>query len=295
MRVAHITDVHWMVRPTWDGLRGKRWLGTANLFLRGRRHHFTDEVQQALVDHVLGLRPDLVIVTGDLTAQALPEEFAKAKRFLTPVLEAIPTFIIPGNHDVYTATAAREKRICRYFGDWMGLCDHGLPHLTVGDTLVAGLDPTRPGVLSSGLLPIDQLEQLEHLLASEEAQRHFVFLAIHYPLLDRYGHVYDNVNHGLVNAQNVIDVLRRSPHPVGAILHGHVHHGFTVDLSLDRKRRVPLFNPGSSGYAYLPHERRAAAMNLYTVSADRLEKVERFLYDGAVFTPEPGGAYATGR
>ena len=110
-RIAHVTDIHWMVQPPLARLPGKRLIGSANLYLRGRRSHFCENVQSELMRHVLRLKPDALLISGDLTAQALPAEFEKAKRELQPVLEAIPTFLINGNHDVYTVGAQQERRI----------------------------------------------------------------------------------------------------------------------------------------------------------------------------------------
>lgn len=296
MRIAHATDIHWMAPPYWRLLNRKRVLGTANLYLRGRRHHFAEHVQEALVAHIASLEPDLVLITGDLTAQALPVEFEKAKAALRPVLERLPTFVIPGNHDVYTLGAHREQRIHTWFGDWMGL--HGescVGRLDVGDVTCLGLDPNRPTWLSaSGWVPVEQLEELAAILRDPDLRDRFVVLCVHYPLLDRRGDVYDGRDHGLLNARDLIRVLDEAPVRPGLVVHGHEHHGFHVKLRLGGGE-VPIYNCGSSGQAFMPSSRRAAAMNLYTVEEGALKGVERFLFDGDRFTPEPGGAYATGR
>jgi 3',5'-cyclic AMP phosphodiesterase CpdA len=61
-----------------------------------------DLAQLAAVD---GLRPDLLVVTGDLAEQGLPSEFRRAIEFLGAVAEAaeVPrrhVAIVPGNHDI---------------------------------------------------------------------------------------------------------------------------------------------------------------------------------------------------
>ena len=74
--------------PPWSKLAGKRLLGTANLYLRNRRKHFDAEVQTHLVRDIAALEPDAVVITGDLTAQALPQEFALARELLdTPLVK----------------------------------------------------------------------------------------------------------------------------------------------------------------------------------------------------------------
>lgn len=298
VRVAHITDIHFMETPPLSSLCGKRFLGSANLFLAGRRKHFERRVQLAAVEKLVALRPDLVLITGDLTAQALNSEFDTAREALDPVLSAFPTLVIPGNHDVYTRGAAKTKRIRSCFGEWMHL-DGPIGHLKGPGYTVIGLDPNRPtGIEASGRVPEDQLEALEGALNSTPDDQ-FLALALHYPILDRAGEVYNGWKHGLVNAADLIAVLERTNRRPDLIVHGHIHHGFHVVLPLE-KGPVPIYNCGSSGYAWLPKQRRAAAMNLYTVSptnsaSERLEGVERFVFDGKEFHSEPGGAYATGR
>jgi 3',5'-cyclic AMP phosphodiesterase CpdA len=295
MRVAHITDIHWMVPPSLRDLNIKRVFGTANLYLMGRKDHFSEAAQSALMAHVMALSPDLLIITGDLTAQALPQEFAKARNALQPVLDRVPTFVIPGNHDVYTKGAAREDRIRSVFGHWMGQPSASMTRLDCGEVTCLGLNPNRPMVFrSSGLVPEQQLEDLARELRRPELEGRCVILCIHYPLLDRHGAVYDGSRHGLLNASALIEVLQQAPQRPDMILHGHIHHGFHVGLELEAAT-VPIYNCGSSGYAFMPDKRRAGAMNVYDIAGGELTGVERYLYDGERFTKEPSGPYGTGR
>lgn len=73
-RIAHLSDVHF-----------------------GRIAH--DDVVDAIVRDVNGSRPDLVVVSGDLTQRALPRQYEAARAFLSR-FEA-PVLVVPGNHDVY--------------------------------------------------------------------------------------------------------------------------------------------------------------------------------------------------
>lgn len=295
VRIAHATDIHWAATTPLKRLFNKRLLGGLNLWLGGRRHHFSPVVQDALVEHLVALEPDAVVITGDLTSLALDEEFARARDALRPVFERFPTLVLPGNHDVYTRGAARSKRFAAFFGDWMGGGGaDGIARLDVGHVTVLGLDPNRPVLLSSGRLPEAQLTALTAALAAPDLADRHVILALHYPVLDRRGEVYDNARHGLTNARALIEVLRAAPVRPIAVVHGHEHHGFRVDLPLD-DARVPIFDPGSGGYAFMPERRRAACMNLYEVAHGGQIRVERYMYGADGFLPEAGGPYATGR
>ncbi len=51
-----------------------------------------------LTDTIRQVRPDVVVVSGDLTQDARDAEFAEAKRFLAGLPQ--PQVVIPGNHDM---------------------------------------------------------------------------------------------------------------------------------------------------------------------------------------------------
>lgn len=296
MRIAHATDIHWFVPPKANELAFKRILGTANLYLRGRRKHFDRRVQQALVDHLRAVEPDAVMLTGDITSQALDAEFVVARQDLQPLLDEVPTFMIPGNHDVYTPGAVRTDAMGRVFGGWMGDRTRGVARMDVGEVTFLGLDPNRPTlVAASGRLPSTQLTRLTELLADPEVATRQIVLAIHYPLLDRRGNRYDSAAHGLINAQELIDVLDAAPTRPRLIACGHVHHGYRVELPLSDGTTIPLLNCGSSGYAHDTRRDRAAAMAVYQVEDGRPVTAERYLFDGEGFAEEPGGPWATGR
>ncbi|MEM6926002.1 MAG: metallophosphoesterase [Myxococcota bacterium] len=296
MRIAHATDIHWYAPPRVDELVWKRWLGSANLYLLGRRHHFAREVQQQLVAHIAALEPDVVMITGDLTSQALESEFALAREDLAPLLTTRPVFVIPGNHDVYTRHSQRSRAMQRWFGEWMGLGEGGLGRLDIGDLTLLGLDPNRPLALgSSGIVPDTQLLALAEVLADPALARRSVGLAIHYPPIDRRGNLYDGARHGLLNATALIEVLDRAPLRPAFIACGHVHHGFRAPLRLSDGHTIPVCNSGTSGQAFRPDHQRAAAMAVYEVSDNRVVSTERFVHDGTGFFPEPGGSWSTGR
>ncbi len=288
MRIAHATDIHWIETPPLRRLPGKRVLGAVNMAL-GRGSHFSREVQRSLVQHLIDLQPDVAILTGDLTQTALESEFEAALADLKPLLAAVPTFVIPGNHDVYTTGARDSKRMQHYFGEWMHLRGP-LGRLDLGGLCILGLDPCRPGVLSSGLVPQDQLAELGAHLADPSLADRFVVLALHYPLLHPDGRVYDGLNHGLRNASELLSLLSAAPRKPDLILHGHVHRGYTVQAPLGQSS-VPIHNCGSSGYGHDPSHGRVAHMNVYDVDGSDLVAVTRYFCDGHAWKPLDDGPY----
>ena len=143
-------------------------------------------------------------------------------------------------------------------------------------------------LLSSGAAPRPQLERLDDVLGELDAG--FVFLMVHYPLRGRRGEPYGPWTRNIENAGELEAVLGRHASRIGAILHGHEHHGFRTELPSNPP--VPIFNPGSSGYAERPGRR--AHFCIYTVEDGELKDIERFAYDGEGFSPEPGGPWSSG-
>ncbi len=83
MLIAHLTDLH--VRPA--GKSANRVVETNML---------TERALRAVAD--FQPRPDLVVITGDLTECGLDAEYANLARMVRQHLP-MPVFVIPGNHD----------------------------------------------------------------------------------------------------------------------------------------------------------------------------------------------------
>lgn len=262
MRVVHLTDLHFNAPLRTSQLLGKRALGAANLVLRGRSRQFGGASRDALVDDVLGQRPDLVVLTGDLTALATEAEFSAARDALTPLLAALPVAMVAGNHDRYTRGSARARRMESHFGPWMegGRWDAqarnwtvatddpapGLARFSVDRIDLWMLDTARPSAVSRGRVAAGHVERLGRELAGSPEER-LRILGLHYPLLGPDGRPYRHPTHGLVGVESLIDLLRE--HPVDLVLHGHVHHWWAGAMAARSGRPIPVLNGGSSGLA----------------------------------------------
>jgi 3',5'-cyclic AMP phosphodiesterase CpdA len=289
MKIAHITDIHVQAPPRLSEMTGKRLLGTANLYLLGRKSKFSLAAQEAAVASVVAAEPDVVVFTGDLTAQALDAEFSAARELLDPILSRFPAVMIPGNHDTYVREATPGDRMRDLFGQWMGA---GTPALIEHDDVAfVTLETCRCHPLSSGVTPPEQLADAARLIA--EAGDKFTFLCIHYPLVGRRGEPYGPATRALSNGEAVREWVAQTA-GIDAIVHGHEHHGFRTDLP-GPSGPVTVLNPGASGYAFLPDQDRTSHLCFYTVEDGLLQHVDRLRFDGEAFHPEPGGAWASGR
>lgn len=289
MRIVHLTDLHVQHLPRWSELHFKRLIGTANLVVGGRRRHFSESVQRGAIEAAIAQAPDLVVITGDLTAQALDSEFRAARELLAPLAEVCPLFVIPGNHDTYVPEPFPGARMRAVLGEWMAPASPALVHF--GEVSMLHLETCKAQVMSSGFTDLSQLSLADQLIDVADDACGFVFLCLHYPLRDRHGEPYGPWVRANPQAPDLEAWLRRRK-GIGAVLHGHEHHGFRTTVA-GPSGPIPVLNPGASGYANLPAKGRRAHFNVYTVTEGILDEVERFAFDGTRFVPEPGGAYAT--
>src|SRR5438309_5236816 len=97
----------------------RRWIALLELKFGGRAHHYAraKETLAAIAADVKRHSADHLIVSGDLTAYAMEDEFAGAREALAPWADdqRLCT-VIPGNHDTYTPGAQAERRFEKYFG-----------------------------------------------------------------------------------------------------------------------------------------------------------------------------------
>lgn len=178
---------------------------------------------RAAVSSLLGLavRPDCVVLTGDLAENGLPAEYARLRALLSPL--PMPVYPIPGNHDDRAALRAG------FAGGPAGLAegpDWG-PVQYAAD--VAGVrlvccDSTIPGE-PYGRLDAERLEWLDKTLAA--ASDLPTVVATHHPPYPLGIRFIDGI--GLRDTPAFAAVIRRHPQVV-RVISGHVHRGSVGSL-----------------------------------------------------------------
>lgn len=159
-------------------------------------------------------RPDVIVITGDLTDHGGAEEYAN---FRSIVGEArMPVYVIPGNHD------SREE-LRAAFADKGYFSAEGFLHYAVEGypMRIIGLDTHIPGE-HGGLLCAERLAWLDRMLAAAPNKPTLVMM--HHPPFPT-GIEHMDV-HALHNPADFAEVVRRHPQ-IERILCGHLHR--TID------------------------------------------------------------------
>ncbi|WP_225029527.1 metallophosphoesterase family protein [Xinfangfangia pollutisoli] len=152
-RLLHLSDLHFgMIRP---GL------------------------PEALIEQARDWRPDLTVVSGDLTQRARPGQFRDAAAFLAALPG--PVISIPGNHDMPLWNPF--LRLFAPFSRWRHFIAPGLEPMAETETLrVIGLNSADPYAWERGRIRPGALARLsKRLRAARPGQLRVV--ALHHPLI----------------------------------------------------------------------------------------------------------------
>lgn len=246
--VIHISDLH-IHRLSWKPWRyaSKRMLGAANLILQ-RAQIFTRVRQQRLIDQIDAMDWDHLLISGDLTQLALPEEFQLAREMLAPLLERGPArvCVLPGNHDRYIREPPGKGEFERYFGAFAapadprgGILTRQLTHhwwLIAWDSAWPA-----PWFSAEGWVHPRILEQSEAFLAQLPPQAR-TLLVTHYPAIYPPEHPFP-YQHRLRNQEEVQRWVLE--HPIDLYLHGHLHENWVLHAR-EGERPLRAVNSGAS-------------------------------------------------
>lgn len=250
-RILHFSDVH--VPGRFAGAKmtaflNKRLAGVGNYALRRRRRYIDGPAKlRSLAGRIADWNVDVALCTGDYTIVGTESELSFARKCTDPIIDAAPAFVtIPGNHDVYLDDSIGLFE--RFFGDQLStdMPEHAVDGLwpmvrLFGDhAAIVCVNSVRPNpalLVSSGFIPQAQLDALGNILPLLE--KRFVFIATHYAPRMKNGRP-DSKRHGLDNADAL---LRATQGFRGAIVHGHVHHNYSVKVP---ETSMTLCNSGST-------------------------------------------------
>jgi 3',5'-cyclic-AMP phosphodiesterase len=197
MLIAHLSDLH-ICPPGRLALKVSDTIG------------MTQRAFDAVAS--LPVRPDVLVITGDLTESGLPEEYALVRSMLDKL--DLPTLLIPGNHDVREAMIAGLD-----LGPHADLAGGFIQFKAdLGPLRLIGLDTLLPGS-SAGAICDARLDFLEQSLA--EAEGRPVILFTHHPPFS-CGLGYMDAVMLKDGAERLTGIVARHPN-VERVLSGHHH------------------------------------------------------------------------
>ena len=187
--------------------------------------HFGTERQpvvEALVRMAHTLRPDIVLLSGDITQRATTAQFSAARCFVQR-LQAPKCLAIPGNHDI--PLWHLPLRVLRPYARYSAAFGNDLePHTETDDVVLLCVNTTRWWRHQDGALSALQIERVaQRLQQARPGQRRVV--VVHQPLVVTRPEDYKNRLHGHAQA-----LQRWGAAGVDLIIGGHIHLPFVLPL-----------------------------------------------------------------
>lgn len=135
-------------------------------------------VVERLKNKILEVKPDVVIVSGDLTQRARAYEFAQARAFLQQL--GVPQVVIPGNHDVALYNVfSRFFAPFKHYRKWVS--EHTHASFEDDQISIAAINTAHSWTFKSGRLRTDALDRVGEQWARTPANV-LRILVSHHPL-----------------------------------------------------------------------------------------------------------------
>ncbi|MCP3961821.1 MAG: metallophosphoesterase [bacterium] len=198
------------------------------------------EASDGVVTLVERRRPDLVVISGDLTQRARPEQFREARAFVDRL--AVPSLTVPGNHDV--PMYRFWERLLTPFGAFRRHFATDLePTYEDDEMLVVGVNTAFNWTIKDGRVTASGLRRLQRLLERGADSRARIVVA-HHQLVPPPRFDSQRVLRG---AHRMVDLLADAG--VELVLSGHLHQswiGTTEAYYPSGRRPVLLLHSGTS-------------------------------------------------
>lgn len=180
-------------------------------FGAGFQEHRADD----LLQHINDLKPDLVVVSGDLTMRARVSQFEAARKYLQQF--TAPLLVIPGNHDVPLYDL--PLRATRPFKNYNAfIADLNTGPVRLRNVALYGLNTVNPWRHQQGKVRLLEFMEMQKWMDSQPeglwkmavVHQHFANIPRHErPGVFRHGQYWLN---------------RMAEAGIHGVLHGHVHY-----------------------------------------------------------------------
>jgi len=271
VRLGHLSDLHLADRRRYP----------RNGFAPRDCDRHSAALAQRLLKELAAAGADHLVVTGDLTLSGEAAEFERAAALLRPGGERGRLTVVPGNHDVWTAEAVRTARFLRVVGaDGRGTRRPATPYpravAASPEVAIVALDSARFGeepLATPGRIGAAQLQACRELVREHAKEGRAVVLALHHHLVlppERIPSDAAVARMPLADADQLVRMIHDLR--IAAVLHGHRHCAFRVDLP-GAAGPTPVLCAGSATRVADEPVRRARAY-LYDIDRGGLRSVQ---------------------
>lgn len=230
--IVQISDLHLLSLrgAKWQEFLNKRIYGLISKIASNKGKINYNWVTEIVEREISRIKPQHIVITGDLTHLSLGNEYKKSREWLDKLSSYSEIMLVPGNHDHYTRKSNPDN--LKYWESYtishpdLGYQKSRLrerdyfPSLVLTSQIaLIGLNTAKPcpSFFAYGSVGEYQLQSLSQILEKLKHRNLFKVLVLHYPPDNK--HV--SKRKGLLDSDKLLELLQT--HPVQIALHGHSH------------------------------------------------------------------------
>lgn len=240
----------------------------------GKLLKYIDEITDTFVYEIQKNKPDVLIVSGDLTSNGEKASHKDlAEKFKTIEKNGTQVYVVPGNHDIFNTWAREFKGDKQYVTDYISdndfsniYADFGFDEAVLRDEsslsyLAAPNDKLWFLMLDSikykenvsvgvpaadGLFKSATLKWIEECFKLAEEKGANIIPVMHHNILDHS----EVIREGYTLNNNGQTLILFKKYNINLVFSGHIH---VQDISSDQKSANPLYDVASGALSVFPH------------------------------------------
>lgn len=179
------------------------------------------KIADAIIADINTLKPDLVVVSGDLTQRARKGQFRAAKEFLDKLNSK--KIIIPGNHDIPLFNLF--MRFLFPLTNYKNIISQDISPFYQDETMaVLGINSARSLTWKSGRISMEQIDYMKEKLCTID-NKIFKIIVTHHPFIPPPGEPGIRLVGRSAKAIHIMDKCS-----IDLLLAGHLHQGYSGDV-----------------------------------------------------------------
>ena len=179
------------------------------------------------------LKPDLIMISGDLTQRATTEQYHLLRHFLNTL--PAPYLTVPGNHDIPLYNV--YNRLSQPFAKYQKYVSPSLEaHFINNEVKILGVNSATPYKIKDGKLSKKTIKQIRDSFAQDNGLINILFF--HHNL-----NYFSGMHHPLNNAEEFIHYLQDSS--IHLVCTGHLHYANLKLIPKNSQNHCAILHAGS--------------------------------------------------
>ncbi len=228
------------------------------------------EIIEYFLEDLASIKPDVIIISGDLTQRATEEHYQLFQKFLK-LLPVAQVLIVPGNHDIPMYNPI--ERLLYPFSRYKEFVSPQLESSYMNKEVnILGVNSATPYKVKDGRLGERTIKRIKNHFSATDNQLNILFF--HHNL-----NYFSGMHHPLNNAEEFIEYLKESP--IHIVCTGHLHYATLKLITKNHQGQCAILHAGS----LLCERTKDGKNSYYLIESDQLKcKIEWRVFENNAFS-----------